>query len=154
MRRFASLFLLSLGVLAAGASFARQPAPVAVSPGTDKGAGVAIAQTCPSFSWSQVPDALSYELRVFRITDQVEETSLEQKISAAALSWTPPLSRCLQAGERYAWTVRAETAEGYTQWSEPSLFEVTARPAEKQETGIRSAIAAETTAQAGDAAAG
>lgn len=108
--------------------------PQTVSPG-DPLVSQAIDERCPSFSWALVAGASAYELAVYRLKDGGAEAQLvlRQRIDGAALSFTPPLERCLARGVRYAWSVRAVADAGNTGWSPLSLFEVT-RPSRRDVT--------------------
>ncbi len=98
--------------------------PMSVSPG-DTSMPVLIGDACPTFSWSEVEGARSYELVVYRLVDErdMAEPLLRQSFAGSVESWTPPLRQCLEPGGRYAWSVRAEGG-----WSEPRLFEVVGGP--------------------------
>lgn len=134
MRSIDSRLAGALAVLVFGgwsaAVFGAQIAPVAVSPGTDRGAGIAISDRCPTFSWSGVEGAVSYELTLYRVGEGGlgARPIFTERIAASAFSWTPSLAGCLDAGDRYAWSVRAALEKGYSEWSEPSLFQVVASP--------------------------
>ena len=70
---------------------------------------VEAASACPTFSWSAAPGATGYELAVFRL-DRGEEPELvwrREVVAGSATTWSPSRSDCLEAGGRYAWTVRA-----------------------------------------------
>lgn len=117
------------------------PAPAVASAG-DRPVGVAPgspgrptpARACPGFSWGGVEGAVGYEVVVYRIESPTEDflgpgelesrPALAERIEAAALSWEPPLDRCLDPAESYAWSVRAVTPAGETAWSDPLLFRV------------------------------
>ncbi len=105
--------------------------PVAVSPG-DASKLVLIGNTCPTFSWGAVAGAKSYELVVYRVGQEKREVEpvLEQEIPGSASSWTPPLESCLERGGQYAWSLLAVSRRQPSEWSSPSLFEVTAGPSE------------------------
>ena len=129
------LALLALSPLAA-AQAPSTLSPTAVSPGHVRQPSL-IEARCPTFSWGAYPGASGYELAVFAIsvgTDDLDdlehdlELILTERIEVAATAWTPSLPRCLALGRQYAWSVRAETAEGSTDWSEPSLFEIAKSP--------------------------
>ena len=128
---------LSLVPGAAGAA----AAPALVSPGapetvtTEEG-------VCPTFSWTLAPEATAYELVVYRLRRSAggappEEAppALEERLPAGATAWTPPLGRCLERGERYAWFLRAEFDGAPGPWSEGSLFAIA--PAEAVEEAGR-----------------
>lgn len=122
---------LSLGFVFPFALSAAQ-GPVTVSPGSVT-AETAVESRCPSFSWGVADGARAYELAVYGI-DSAGDVSpvpvIEEKVSGAALSWTPPLARCLVAGSRYAWSIRSIGGENASDWSPPSLFTVSSGPGE------------------------
>ncbi len=114
---------------------ARQPVPVA--PGSLAGAPVTTT-ACPTFHWAQAENAGGYELAVHKVEAR-EVTKIEDDPSGALAlrevlppgvgSWTPSLDRCLEAGGRYAWTVRAVSekrfgATAFGDWSEARHFVV------------------------------
>jgi hypothetical protein len=109
---------------AAGSTLLR---PEAVSPG-ELDHMVRMGKGCFTFSWAAVDGARGFELAVHHIDSgaaDLETTpapALQVRVPAT-LSWTPSLERCLAPG-RYAWVVRAQTAAGWSDWSEPRLFEV------------------------------
>ena len=102
-------------------------APATVSPGAlDR--VPAISDSCPALSWATFPDGRSYEIAVFAVRDDTETSlaeapALSTVLRGAAFSWTPALEDCLKPG-RYAWVVRAQSAAGWSAWSEPRFFEV------------------------------
>ena len=100
--------------------------PIAVAPGAS-GRAAPVRDGCPTFSWSAVPEGQGYELVIYRIGDapQPSHEPVKRLRLPATLSWTPAFEECLAPG-RYAWAVRAETAEGWSEWSKPRLFEVRA----------------------------
>jgi hypothetical protein len=106
-------------------------APVAVSPGSV--AGGSIASGCPALSWGALAGAESYELVIYRVGEEGVEAEpvLSQHIPGAALGWTPSLDRCLGAGG-YAWSVRATTSGGLSEWAEPLFFEVAPQPSAEE----------------------
>lgn len=110
--------------------------PIAVSPG-DGYEIVTVAHSCPTFSWTEVSGAGSYELAVYDVTDPTAEAGGEGSsaratpafvdviLPAAASSWTPSSARCLETGHTYAWSIRAYSIEGEPSgWSQAKLFEV------------------------------
>lgn len=105
----------------------------AVSPGrTDEIVG--IADICPSFSWSAAGDAIRYDLVVFALDEKGAAEGdvppvLETSVPGSALSWTPSLDQCLEAGRAYAWFVRAIDPLGEGEWSPANLFTPVATPA-------------------------
>ncbi len=127
----------------ADASLASIPVtPEGVSPGASESFSPALV--CPTFSWTAVPGAGGYELRVYRLDprrSQLEPAAaLEARLPAGASSWTPAADACLSPGERYAWSVRALAEEGSIAtatatarvrgpWSEALLFEIDELPA-------------------------
>jgi hypothetical protein len=113
-------------------------APTAVSPG-DTAKPAVVESRCPTFSWGAVAETESYELALYRLGDEaapvpvpvpMPERVLRETVSGSASSWTPSLDRCLDRGSRYAWSVRAMGQGVASEWSNPSLFEVAARPSE------------------------
>lgn len=117
-------------LLAAAPALAAEPLPV--SPGSV--AGGLVTDRCPTFSWSAGEGAPGYELVVYSLgRDEEPETSpaLTARLPAGAQSWTPSAERCLAAGGRYAWSVRARAAGA--EWSEPAIFEV-GRPSREEVT--------------------
>jgi hypothetical protein len=86
---------------------------------------------CPTFSWSQATHALGYELVVFAVSEDGEVAEIpvvSTRLPAGASSWTPPGAGCLEAGGRYAWSVRAVGGDGAGGGSEAILFRVAAAP--------------------------
>jgi hypothetical protein len=133
MARRTYIWLPVLALLAlAGAALAAET-PVTVSPGNPSKLAL-IGDTCPAFSWAGGEGAQSYELVVYRVGEEGEEAEpvLRQNLPAPAYSWTPSLDRCLERGERYAWSVRAVGGKEASEWSAPSLFQVAARPSEAE----------------------
>ncbi len=137
------LILFLMGFFLVGVAAAQHAVPTAVSPGATRGAGIAIADRCPTFSWGESAGARSYELTVYQVGDGGLEVRpvFTESIPATALSWTPSLARCLEAGGRYAWSVRAVYGDRsranvtFSDWSEPSLFQVIAEPVRDGEGG-------------------
>lgn len=107
--------------------------PVAVSPARVEGVAQVEAR-CPSFDWGNSASAISYELVVYRIGEEGVEAEpvWQQTVPGTANGWTPSLERCLERGGRYAWSVRALGADGDSEWSPPSLFEVAPGPSEEE----------------------
>jgi hypothetical protein len=104
--------------------------PAAVSPG-DASKPAVVESGCPTFSWSTVANATSYELVLYRLGEEAApEPVLREIFSGSASSWTPSLDRCLERGGRYAWSVRAVGEKAASEWSTPSLFRVAAGPSE------------------------
>ncbi len=109
-------------------------APQGVSPG-DAAQFLPIETRCPTFSWTAVTGARGYEIVVYDAAAQAGRPSLEAGLPAGATSWTPAADRCLAAGERYGWSVRAVTTATTTDrvgglWSEALLFEVAVVPSD------------------------
>jgi len=102
-----------------------ETAPIAVSPGNPAEA-LPVEARCPAFSWAISPAAESYDLVVYELGTTGEEPALRlrQHIPAPVGSWTPDLTRCLERGLRYAWSVRAVSAAALSPWSSPRLFTV------------------------------
>lgn len=125
-----ALSLIGLGGVALAA------APVPVSPGTPQEVSLA-AGACPTFSWTFDPGGGATELVVYRLDPDDAGTRpesappvLKERLPPGTVSWTPPVDRCLDAGGRYVWFVRADRSGGGgdrgagAQWSEGSFFEV------------------------------
>ena len=89
-----------------------------------------IADPCPTFSWGELEGAKSYELVVYQLGEDGAEASevLRQSFAGSVDGWTPALEQCLEHGGRYAWSVRAGGSNVASEWSAPSLFEVSAAP--------------------------
>jgi hypothetical protein len=106
---------------------------VAVSPG-DATKVALIRDDCPTFSWGEVEGAKSYDLVVYRLGEQNEheEPVLRRSFPGSVYGWTPALDQCLERGGRYAWSVRAAGGKEASDWSSPSLFEVTTGPSEAE----------------------
>ena len=87
---------ISLPVLAllalAGAALAAE-APVAVSPGNPSKLAL-VEGRCPTFSWGEVEGAKGYELVVYRLGVEGQETrpALRERFQGSVTSWTPSLS--------------------------------------------------------------
>ncbi len=128
---------IAVGWLGASTGLTDEPRgrPVPVSPGSVL-APTMIANRCPTFSWGDVPEAESFELRVYRLPTATATDGPEGLRGVAAVSlpggahsWSPDLTHCLEPGGQYAWTLRAITSGVPGEWSEASLFEVAAAPA-------------------------
>ena len=119
MRRYlrtSLLFLLGPAALAAP--------PTPVSP-----AG-AVADPCPTFSWSLEEAARGYEVVIYPVNTRgvvADRPSLTASLPPRVQSWTPPGDRCLEPGGRYAWSIRMVGREDEG-WSEAMLIEVSAAP--------------------------
>jgi hypothetical protein len=100
----------------------------AISPGTEQGA--VIGDKCPVFSWAALKGASSYDLVVYEIGELVvgARPTLATRIPGGALSFTPPLDRCFERGAPYAWSVRAVTGDGASDWAAPLFFAVADEP--------------------------
>jgi hypothetical protein len=81
-----------------------------------------------------VDGATSYELVTYSLEEDVEEARvvLRQSLPGSASSWTPGLDRCLERGIEYAWSVRALGANGTSEWSAASIFQVAAGPSKEE----------------------
>ena len=135
--RSAAVATAVFGLVASGSALATDTVPVAVSPAGESGFAVVEAR-CPTFSWTSVPNREGYELAVFRVVGgdlsddslTVDEPAvLSVRLPGAANSWTPTFERCLQSGERYAWSIRPLGNGKEAEWSRPSLFEIASRTA-------------------------
>jgi hypothetical protein len=126
------LLLVLGGTAILGWSAAAAQAPVAASPGTP--AGARIGDACPTFSWGGVAGAASYELVVYRLGEDGGrlELALETSLPGSVHGWTPSLDTCLDRGGRYAWSVGAVAADGQSEWSSPSLFDVAPGPSDEE----------------------
>ena len=123
--------LVCLGIFLAAAALAAATAPpVPVSPGGTEQVSL-IADRCPTFSWGGVAGADGYELMIYRVAeDGTAVEAVREEFTGSVYSWTPDLGRCLAAGERYAWSVRALATRGPSGWSAPALLKVAAAPGE------------------------
>jgi hypothetical protein len=129
-RFFHSLVLFTaMGAVA----LASDTPPLAISPGPS--AGSQIASACPTFHWGAVADARVVELIVYKVSEAATpgesiatEPALRTTLPGEARLWAPSHERCLEPGERYAWSVRAHTEDASGAWSEASLFQVAAAP--------------------------
>lgn len=120
---------LVLATLVTSAAGEPMRSPVAISPGAAD-ATLTVATSCPTFSWAGVAAARAYELEVTGSDETgAVETALAIQLPAGALSWSPPLERCLQAGKRYSWKLRAVVDNAATGWSNDVHFEVSRHPA-------------------------
>jgi hypothetical protein len=110
--------------------------PVAVSPGSDTDAVVAVAGNCPTFSWSGVAGAVSYRVVVFEAAEVLAYEEMEaiaqpvisKEIHGPALSWTPSMDEALRTGSMYVWYVRSVDKSGFGEWSTGNKFKVEASP--------------------------
>lgn len=129
MRRRAGLFLLVVMPPFVAAHAVVPEVPTTASPG-EIGRVTAVGEPCPTFSWSAAARANGYELTVHRLgaTEEVPDPVLRKHFAGPVHSWTPALDECLERGARYAWAVRALTADGPSDWSLPGLFEVVRGP--------------------------
>ncbi|MBZ0114103.1 MAG: hypothetical protein K8J08_16685 [Thermoanaerobaculia bacterium] len=132
---------LASQVILGPAVHADEAAPKAVSPVGESGVALVEAQ-CPTFSWTTIEGEGGYELVVYRVRPETHEATLDEKpalwvgVPDGANSWTPGLERCLDPGQRYAWSIRA-IREGDPSWSQPSVFEIVPRAAAED---IRQAV--------------
>lgn len=132
--------------------------PVAVSPGSSTGS--LIGDSCPTFSWGIVEQAESYELVIYQVEKDNEDTEpvLRQSFPGSVHGWTPSLDRCLERGGQYAWSVRAVRSKASSEWSAPSLFQVSSGPSESEFEEalqvVRQYLAEEATGSVGVSAAG
>lgn len=122
---------LAAAVIACSSALAARAVTVAVSPGETDHA-VEAASGCPTFSWSASTGATSYELAVLRL-DRGEEPEVvwSRTVAGSATSWSPSRRECLEAGGRYAWTVRAlgaDAAAADSEWAAVRRFDVPAAP--------------------------
>ena len=107
------------------------PPPAGVSPG-DPIRWVGVQSRCPSFDWVVVQDAVDYEIRVYSagVGDSTpgDEPVLVGRVPAGATGWTPSAEQCLSPGKRYAWSLRAATRDGTSEWSTPLFFRIAEIP--------------------------
>lgn len=106
-------------------------APVAASPGSPDGAR--IQTECPTFTWSEVDHATAYELVIYRLAAEGGQSApvLRKRFPYPVDGWTPGVDECLEAGVRYAWSIRGFADDKATNWSIPTLFEVVAATDQK-----------------------
>jgi len=129
--------IVVLTLLAFTPSFALEmkQGPVSVSPGSSERL-TAVGTSCPTFSWTLSQKAESYELLVYRVTEEESEADrgpvLRQSLPQGASSWTPSGAECLVPGERYFWVVRAAIEKKSTAWSEVRTFRVASAPSAEQ----------------------
>ena len=127
---------VALGLLAVVPQATAGRTPIAVSPGGTDGF-LEVESRCPTFSWSEVPGASGYELVVYRVDRDLlfsvsedlhlADPTLQIRLPAAALSWTPAAAGCFERGERYVWFLRSNRPGGETEWSAGRLFEISSR---------------------------
>jgi hypothetical protein len=88
----------------------------------------------PTFAWGGLEGAQSYELVVYRVGRQDAEADpiLSHRTAGPSFAWTPSLDRCLLPGEDYAWSVRAITRDGLSEWAEPLFFEIAPQPSAEE----------------------
>ncbi len=128
---WAGLFAACL-LLAAAPLVGAPDRPQAVSPGTAVTPS-RLADSCPTFSWSGVPGATSYELALYRVAGRGElETVFEVQVPGDARAWTPSASHCPASDASYAWAVRAIGEEGNGAWSEALLFDTAGTPSDDE----------------------
>jgi hypothetical protein len=118
------LLVSSTAIALATAADARS-APVALSPGAASRA-VAIESRCPTFRWGGVERAAEYELVLYRLETEDEESPpvLHRRLPGTVEAYTLPPENCLQRGNLYAWAVRALAPGGNGEWSAIRLFAV------------------------------
>jgi len=119
-------FIVGLGV-------ADDLAPVAVSPGLPDKTAV-VRESCPTFSWTAVSWALTYEVVVFEAVGEEVPTYenmaanaspvLIKEIPGKALSWTPSADEALLNGGSYVWYVEAMANTAQGSWSVGRKFMV------------------------------
>lgn len=115
--------------------------PVAVSPG-DSSKIALIDDPCPTFSWGQLAGAKSYDLVVYRLGREGEETPpvVRESFAGSVSSWTPSLDRCLERGGRYAWSLRGWRGRKPSDWSPAMLFQVATGPAAAEFRAVRAIL--------------
>ncbi len=134
--------LMCLIVLTAGAPARASDLAEAVSPGAPERVAV-VHGPCPTFSWSQVPGAVQYQLIGYELPEGTEPRDLDlsraepillESVSGGATSWTPELSMCLAPGLAHVWFVRAVFEVDQNEvidagpWSSPRFFAVSRAP--------------------------
>jgi len=128
------VFVVALSLSMVSSSIGAE-GPMPVSPGGQTSVA-RISERCPTFQWTAVEAAEAVELVFYRVPPEETESPPEQVLSVtlpgAANGWTPSLDRCLERGSRYAWSVRAVGERANSDWSPPSLFEVSSRPTEPE----------------------
>jgi hypothetical protein len=103
--------------------------PVAISPGAPD-ATLTVGSSCPTFSWAGVDGVHGYQLEVVELDERGPvEVALVTDLPAGALSWSPPVGHCLQAGVSYSWSVRSVVDGQITHQSEDAYFRVSHHPA-------------------------
>jgi hypothetical protein len=119
-----SLFLLvALDAPLVAAPAERASVLRVVSPaGTD--ASPALADACPTFSWTAVPGARGFEVRVYRLEDAALGPPVVRKVLPPGTTLWALDGACLIAGGHYGWAVRALAEEGAGRWSAPAIFQV------------------------------
>ncbi len=102
--------------------------PVPVSPG-GQGRIAVVPGRCPTFNWAAEDSAVSLELVIYRLPESEgpPEQVLRVTLPGSATGWTPSAEQCLEPGSKYAWSVGVGG-----DWSEASLFEVTALPSVRE----------------------
>lgn len=109
------VLLLLLGGGSAGAA-----PPETLSPGVPASradAPAAIERRCPTFNWSEVPEAVGYELEILseapsgapsrEMADGASRPVERIVLPAGTLSWTATGAACFDFASRSAWRVRA-----------------------------------------------
>ncbi len=108
--------------------------PVLVSPGSPVTTPL-VASPCPTFSWATLGEAHAIELVVYRLATGDEEEGetdsealFQVTLPGTAAAWTPSADRCLDPGERYAWSARTWVGDEPSAWSEASFFRAPGDP--------------------------
>lgn len=113
-------------------------APRPVAPGSSDNWS-RVPEGCATFHW--VPTAAGQELELAVYAAAAYDGSGSKNdlelvarvfLPGGAAGWTPPLEECLPRGERYAWSIRERTEEGWNEWSEALLFEVSPIPSPRE----------------------
>lgn len=113
------------------AQVAEEGLPEGISPGAQ--GGWLAASSCPTFSWVAEPTGLALQLAVFELGQEFRHPEprpvpleapavILESLPSGATSWTPPLRLCLEAGNRYAWSVARQVEDMERQWSPPRFF--------------------------------
>lgn len=120
--------VVPLVVLAGTPSLMSQSAPVPVGPGATN-QRIESTRPCPNFHWAIIGAVEAIELVVYRDADWAARTSgseptLRVALPAGARGWTPPGSQCLERDQNYVWSLRAESEDRWSDWSEARRFRV------------------------------
>ena len=112
----------------AGQTFALAalPAPTQSGPASSGTASAGYDQ--PTFTWSSVAAAASYDIEVNDLTTG-KVAIYNPGLAASATSWTTPATQALTPGHGYEWWVGTVSTNGATTWSAGQTFALAALPA-------------------------